>query len=649
MPRFLVTLTLLCVVALALVAVSPTSEAQSESVSVFWQCFYPTCRDLRAVSLTSPTDGWAVGLKGTMLRLQNGVWRPWPAVTSQDLYDVLMVSPDRGWAVGGANEIRVAFEWNGQEWRPSPFSVIAPDQLALQNAPRAVAEFGGRGWLVGERGTAWQFKEGRWELEGRVAGHDLELNALALVAPDAGWAVGGKRDGTSVASSASRLVAGEWRPYTMPSASGEAVNYNGLDFVNPGLGWAVGEYYDPSPVVRDYRGVIARYSQAGEWAIETTLNTPLYSVSALSESQAWAVGWRYGISGPLAAYYQRQFGRWEAVAGPESFAPVDVDVLPGGEGWAVGNNGALLRLQGGQWSAAGPQTSNYLNTVAFNAQGGWAAGTNGVLLRYGGSSWAVATSPTRRGINELALADDTGWAVGGLGTILRLVRGEWVQNASPTTYNLQAVALTDGQTGWAVGGGGTVLRLEAGGWMTTTALVDTTLFDVALTGADGWAVGGDEAASRRAILRLQGGEWTVVTNGAGQPLQAVSLVGNTGWAVGERGTILQLIDGEWRDVLSPTNESLFDVYAETPGLAWAVGQNGTVLQYSEGRWQKLPSVSEQPLLAVTRGPDGGYWAVGGYGAILEGFRISTRQYLPHLMRTYTRPAPTPAPTPTRIR
>ena len=571
MSRFFVVLTLFCVVALALVASPPASDAQTESVSVFWRCFYPTCRDLRAVSLTSPTDGWAVGLKGTVVRLQNGVWTPWPNLTRYDLYDVAMVSPDHGWAVGGTNEIRVAFEWNGQEWLPARFSPIAPDQLALQNAPRAVAEFGGRGWMVGERGTAWEFKNGRWELEGRVAGHDLELNALALVAPDAGWAVGGKRDGTSLASSASRLVAGQWQPYNMPAVNGEAVNYNALDFVSPSLGWAVGEYYDPTPVVRDYRGVIARYTQAGEWQIETTLNTSLYGISALSENQAWAVGWRYGISGPVAAYYQRQFGRWESVAGPEAFAPVDVDVLPGGAGWAVGNNGALLKLQGGQWSAVGMQTSNYLNTVAFNAQGGWAAGTNGVILRYAGNAWALVTSPTRRGINDIALSGDTGWAVGGLGTILRLTRGEWVQTTSPTTYNLQSVALTDAQTGWAVGGGGTVLRLEAGNWITTTTLVDTPLFDVALTGTDGWAVGGDEAAGRRTILRLQGGEWSVAVNALAQPLQAVSLVGNTGWAVGERGTILQLSDGVWRDVTSPTTESLFDVYAESPGLAWAVG------------------------------------------------------------------------------
>ncbi len=641
MPRFFVTLALVCCVALALFALPGAGDAQTEAASVLWQCFYPTCRDLRAVALTSPTDGWAVGVKGTMLRLQNGVWTPWPALTNQDLYDVKMISPDHGWAVGGTNQIRVAFEWNGREWLPSPFSFIDPNELAHQNAPRSVAEFGGREWMVGERGTAWEFRNGRWELLGRVAGHDLELNALALVAPDAGWAVGGKRDGTSVASTGARLVNGVWQSYTMPGVNDQPVNYNALDFISPSLGWAVGEYLDPTPPVRDYRGVVMRYTQPGEWQTETTTNTPLYSISALSDSQAWAVGWRYGISGPMAAYYQRQFGRWEQVAGPESFAPVDVDVLPGGSGWAVGNSGALLRLQGGQWSAVGLQTSNSLNTVRFNSQGGWAAGTNGTLLRYAGNAWAAVTSPTRRGLNDMALADDTGWTVGGVGTILRLVRGEWVQAPSPTSANLYGVALTDAQHGWAVGTGGAILRLEGSNWVTTTLVLNTTLFDVAVTGTDGWAVGGDEAAGRRSILRLSNGEWSVAASGGGQILRAVSLVGNTGWAVGERGTILQLSEGAWREVTSPTDETLYDVYAETPTLAWATGQNGVQLEYSNGQWRLLPRVSDQPLVALTRAPDGMYWSVGGYGTIVQGYRITTRQYLPQLMRTYIKPTPTP--------
>lgn len=625
----LVMLLSLFLLLVALVSRSTASYAQGDTPRTIWRCVYVTCQTLRAVTLISGTEGWAVGTLGTILRLQGASWTVVPSPTTLDLFGVSFTGPDNGWAVGGYGGERVALRWNGAEWTTTPFAPTGELPPGSPNAPRAISQWGDEVWMVGERGVAFHYLDGRWVWQGRVVNKDL--NAMEMVGPQEAWAVGGKREELSTASEAAHLVGDEWKAVTMPTAFGQQVHFTGLDFVSASEGWAVGEYYDPES--GDFRGAIARYTTAEGWRIEAVDATPLTGITMLSNRFGWAVGWRRGVYGPVATYLRYVDGVWLPAPGATSLEPLAVDAV-GGAGWAVGYAGVIIRLEGNNWETAGVQVSNNLRAAAFG-DSGWAVGAGGVILNYVNGAWRQAARPSSLNLNDVAVMGSRGWAVGSAGTILRLDQGVWQAVDSPLAVTLNSVALSDVETGWAVGGGGAMLRLEAGAWSVVTPTVSVALYDVALSGDTGWAVGERQTNNQSALLRWQDGRWSRVASPTGQSLRGVTLTGDSGWAVGDNGVILRLQDGEWRLSPGPANEpgfaeTLFAVHATGPDRAWAVGANGAALEYRAGVWLRLPLVSKDTLYGVAPGLHGELTAVGAYGTILRGVPVTPRAHLPLL-------------------
>ena len=74
------------------------------------------------------------------------------------------------------------------------------------------------------------------------------------------------------------------------------------------------------------------------------------------------------------------------------------------DGWAVGHNGAILRLTGGAWSAVSSPTADYLSSVALSGPNdGWAVGHNGAILRLSEGTWRMAASPSGQNLFSVAL------------------------------------------------------------------------------------------------------------------------------------------------------------------------------------------------------------------------------------------------------
>lgn len=73
----------------------------------------PSTVDLRAVSVVTPSDVFAVGKGGVILRRRNNEWSAMQSNTTADLYGVWALSGSDAWAVGDGG---VVLRWDGNSW-----------------------------------------------------------------------------------------------------------------------------------------------------------------------------------------------------------------------------------------------------------------------------------------------------------------------------------------------------------------------------------------------------------------------------------------------------------------------------------------------------------------------------------------------------
>jgi hypothetical protein len=332
----------------------------------------------------------------------------------------------------------------------------------------------------------------------------------------------------------------------------------------------------------------------------------LYAVSAVSRSDAWAVG-RQDSTGVFKTLILHWNGTaWSSVKSP-SPSSVDAELLgvsavSGSDAWAVGYywNGTgraydslILHWNGTAWSkikSPNPSaTSNQLYAVsARSSSDAWAVedyvnNTTGVgtslLLHWNGTAWSKGKSPTVQytdfgfaGVSAVSASD--AWAVGNYGigggdrsgTLIMHWNGTaWSQVNSPSP-------------------GSGVNYLEGVS---------------AVSGSDAWAVGNyssyvDPGASRTLVLHWNGTAWSKVNSPTPNPadlnlLYGVSArTGSDAWAVGSywNGTagaydslILHWNGTAWSRIKSPNPgpfaNHLYGVSASSGSYAWAVGYYDT--------------------------------------------------------------------------
>jgi hypothetical protein len=155
---------------------------------------------------------------------------------------------------------------------------------------------------------------------------------------------------------------------------------------------------------------------------------------------------------------------WNRVTSPTVEMINSVAMLSANSGWAVGNNGTILRWNGISWSKVSPSPStDHLKSIDMVSEtDGWAVGDNGLLLHYTGGSWNVAASPTSSNLLSVKmLASNFGWAVGDGGEILFWDGLTWSSVPSPTTRALQSVFMASHDEAWAVTHSGLILHYQA--------------------------------------------------------------------------------------------------------------------------------------------------------------------------------------------
>src|SRR6266851_1863537 len=260
---------------------------------------------LQSVSMISSTEGWAIGNTsipqgkpiregqttsmsvqpaGVLLHYLNGNWIAVTIYAWADLLQISMQSATLGWLLGQSQNTgeTMILHYSGQQWMnmhlPGALAHASITALSILDAHTV--------WAAGDYGSVFRY------------------------------------DGTT------------WTQ--LPKACDEC-RINALDLVSPNEGWAIGSRYNSS------QGIILHY-QYGKWTLQSGTTTPgLLSISMLSPTDGWATGG----NGQIFRYAHEH---WTQVDSPTNQELSQISMLSSTDGWAVGRLGTILHYQDGSWN-----------------------------------------------------------------------------------------------------------------------------------------------------------------------------------------------------------------------------------------------------------------------------------------------------------
>jgi hypothetical protein len=318
-----------------------------------------------------------------------------PGTAPQDgLSGVSLSSPSDGWAVGQHDDEKLDTSQINQRpllyhlvngtWTPVALPASIPGDIGL----RAVSfDAPNDGWAVGNHGflhydgTAWGYIPNPL---------GAQFSAVQMLAPNVGWAVG-----TLFIPNSSRGVivfydGTRWTQQPIPALNG-AVSMSDLSMLSPQDGWAVGT--STNTMATSLNGVstaiILRWHN-GRWGIQDSIpNVILNSIAMTSLADGWAVGGDQ-YSRPLIYHYQGS-----------SWAPIPIASYP------VDGGFGLVRM-------ASP-TDGWITGSTTSTQDAQKSLT---LLHYDGTAWRQVPTPDvgagriHASVVSFAISGSTVWAVG---------------------------------------------------------------------------------------------------------------------------------------------------------------------------------------------------------------------------------------------
>jgi hypothetical protein len=129
--------------------------------------------------MLSASDGWAVGVGGTIVRWNGTSWSTFGSPTTDTLNALSIRTAADGWAVGNAGRI---IRWNGSSWT----SVTSP----TSNALRAVsARSGSDAWAAGDNGTILHWDGTSWTIAPTPTTRAIYGMGFADAGNNSGWLV----------------------------------------------------------------------------------------------------------------------------------------------------------------------------------------------------------------------------------------------------------------------------------------------------------------------------------------------------------------------------------------------------------------------------------------------------------------------------
>jgi hypothetical protein len=373
---------------------------------------------------------------------------------------LVLLAASGPWATGAASASAVTCNssWSGANEPPNPGGPSRPDIL---NGVTVLSS--GNAWAVGsydngmaDRTLIVHWNGSMWKVvpSPNVGGPSREnfLTGVAAISAHDIWAVGSHNNGTADRTLIMHWNGSTWKLVPSVNRGGSASEniLTGVGGASGGVVWAVGKYDDGTA----FQTLIEHWNGTS-WATVPSPdpggvanNNVLTGVTALSSSNAWAVGYYFkqGVAYRTLTVHWTGAG-WQTAPSPNAGTPGDDNLLdavaatPAGDIWAVGDvsdgtadRTLTERRTGSGWTVVaspnpvtGPADIDVLTGVAAtSASNAWAVGTyshNGagrtLILHWNGSTWKTVPSPSpggRTGESVLtgvaASAACSAWAVG---------------------------------------------------------------------------------------------------------------------------------------------------------------------------------------------------------------------------------------------
>jgi hypothetical protein len=289
----------------------------------------PTRNSLSAVTAVSPSDAWAAGyyytstgLEKTLVLHWNGtawtkVTSPSPGPTRNSLSAVTAVSPSDIWAVGGyattsSGAARtLVLHWNGTAWT----KVASPNPGSGSNLQGVSALSPSDAWAAGSyttstgayrtlvlhwNGTAWTKVASPNPSSGI---NSIYFGAVSALSPSDAWAAGYYYlPGAAAKTLVLHWNGTAWTKVASPNPGSGGSTLNAVSALSPSDAWAVGGYFTTAPgstFVLHWNGTAwTKVASPNPSSDPASGGNFLNAVSALSPSDAWAVGVYYTSTGP---------------------------------------------------------------------------------------------------------------------------------------------------------------------------------------------------------------------------------------------------------------------------------------------------------------------------------------------------------------
>lgn len=448
-----------------------------------------TQEKLNSVSFNDASNGFAVGNNGTIMRTTDGgeSWARETSNTIRDLFDVHFVTATFAYAVGDGGR---AVSWGGASW-----SAEANPGTVTENLTSVRFSDASNGFIVGSGGRYLNTTNGgsTWSAS-FVSNSNLShaayvgttrficgIDNFIVKSTDSGtsWQVGSvgtinsmqmvdATTGFAVCNSGRVMKTTDSGTTWTLQQSGLGQNLVGVSFNGTSTGLLV-----------SFDFFLSRTATGGStWTTEVPglhfftsvhyLDASNQYATSVSDSFIWS--WTGGFWGSLFA----------VTGNPRSIRMANSS--SGGNGWAVGDNGAVIQITNGAQGAGTTTvgTSNYKSVWYVNPEF-VACGSGGAIIKTSGASWStiVASSIANKDLFATFFVDaSTGYVVGGDGIYRKSTNAGSAWDTpvqSPTNVDLRSGSFIGGNIIFLGGEEGVLLKSQTSSWTAATLFNDTAL------------------------------------------------------------------------------------------------------------------------------------------------------------------------------
>jgi len=322
----------------------------------------------------------------------------------------------------------------------------------------------------------------------------------------------------------------------------------------------------------------------------TNVNTTNYQITGLTGStkyyfRIYVVNAKGSSAGSniVSAVTERKLGTWSVAISLAGINPNANCLFPVSETdvWAVGDE--IWHYNGSSWlKDLKPSGIGKLNAIFFSsATDGWAVGENGTVIRYNGGSWAKVTSPsftTSPYLDVVANGNSDVW-ISGYKVLYHYDGNGWTNSSINGSY-FYDMDLLSGSEIWACANG--IWKYNGAGWanIAGTGLLFGRSISV-VNKNEVWVT--EDGSSGTSIYRYDGNSFledTTVYNNNYTTISAINMISSLDGWVGNN-SFYHYNGKSWKMFTNPASGSINCIRMTSSKTGWAVSSKGEILRYKE--------------------------------------------------------------------